>query len=198
VDTQWELSLPAAANPFDYSAIADVLVRVDYTALDDADYRAFLVRRLNTQRTVGSDCVVSLARDFPDQWYELNNPDPIDPDPSVTINVAASAFPHGLEQLSTTAVAIGLTPASSPLPEARVTLRRTISDATAGGDTDTAGGIASTRRGAAAWSPLTGVDPTGDWQLALRTTGGDPYAVGQLSDLVMIVSWRGDAPAWPD
>jgi len=79
----------------------------------------------------------NLARDFPDQWYELNNPDPIDPDPSVTINLAASAFPHGLEQLSTTAVAIGLTPASSPLPEARVTLRRTISDATAGGDTDT-------------------------------------------------------------
>src|SRR5215475_13175819 len=35
VDTNWELQLPRAANPFYYRSIADVLFTVEYTALDD-------------------------------------------------------------------------------------------------------------------------------------------------------------------
>jgi hypothetical protein len=33
VDTMWELQPPPAANPFDFSTIADVLITIDYTAL---------------------------------------------------------------------------------------------------------------------------------------------------------------------
>ena len=35
VDTTWSLSLPPAANPFDFSSITDVMLTIDYTALAD-------------------------------------------------------------------------------------------------------------------------------------------------------------------
>ena len=33
VDSTWELQLPPAANPFDFSSIVDVLFTIEYTAL---------------------------------------------------------------------------------------------------------------------------------------------------------------------
>ena len=39
VDTVWQLALPKAANPFDYRTIADVLLTIEYTALDSPDHR---------------------------------------------------------------------------------------------------------------------------------------------------------------
>jgi hypothetical protein len=198
VDTQWQFTLPLAANPFDFDGVADILLRIDYTALDDADYRALLVHRFNTHREARSDCVFNLARDFPDQWYELNNPDPVGGHAAVTLTLARNAFPFALEQLATTAVAVGLSTRSpEPLPEARVTLHRSIGGTTVGGAADTTAAVASTRRGASTWAPLSGVDPTGDWQLELRSTDGSAFPTEQLDDLVMIISWRGDGPAWP-
>ena len=53
-----------------------MLLTIDYTALLDLDYQAQVIRRLNADRTRSADRVFSLSRDFPDQWYALNNPDP--------------------------------------------------------------------------------------------------------------------------
>ena len=50
VDTTWELRLPKPANPFDFRTIADVLVTIDYTALDSPDYRPQVVRELDQTR----------------------------------------------------------------------------------------------------------------------------------------------------
>jgi hypothetical protein len=66
------LARDGAANPFDFGSIADVLVTVDYTALDDVDLRARVVAGLD-RRMAGSRAL-SLRHDFPDAWYELNNP----------------------------------------------------------------------------------------------------------------------------
>ena len=45
VDTQWEFRLPKPANPFDYSTIADILITIEYTALDSYDYRKQVISR---------------------------------------------------------------------------------------------------------------------------------------------------------
>jgi hypothetical protein len=44
VDTTWELRMPKAANQFDYSTIADVLVTIEYTALNSFDYREQVIQ----------------------------------------------------------------------------------------------------------------------------------------------------------
>ena len=44
VDTSWELRMPKASNPLDYDNIADVLVTIEYTALDSPDYRQQVIQ----------------------------------------------------------------------------------------------------------------------------------------------------------
>ncbi|MGN9909000.1 hypothetical protein ACTMTJ_15760 [Phytohabitans sp. LJ34] len=192
VDTTWELQLPRAANPFDYSTIADVLITIDYTALHDEGYRGQVVTRLNANRERGSDRVFSLANDFPDQWYDLNNP----PDPasrSVTLDLRAVDFPLDIEDLVTAAVAVRLA-SGEPVPATVVSLRR----GTAGGDATTTDGIASTRRGnAAGWTSLYGTSPAGEWRLAFGADAAGLFTGGRLDDITLVVSWTGRGPAWP-
>jgi len=200
VDTQWQFSLPQAANPFDYSSIADLLVQIDYTALADADYGTLVTRQLNANLDRSSDCVFSLARDFPDQWYELNNPDPAAADGrATTLSLARNDFPMALQGLLTTQVALGLSiSGTSPPPQVQVSVTRTAEGATIGGAAGTdSTGVASTRRSAPAWSSLQEIDPTGSWRISLDASADPLFASGQLNDLLFIISWRGRAPAWP-
>jgi len=73
VDTVWRFDLPKAANSFDYSTIADVLLTLEYTALNSFDYRQQVIQTLDPQLSL--DRSFSFSQQFPDQWYDLNNPD---------------------------------------------------------------------------------------------------------------------------
>jgi hypothetical protein len=190
VDTTWELRLPKAANPLDYTSIVDVLFTIEYTALTDDDYRRQVVTRLNAERDRGADRVFSLAQDFPDAWYDLNNP----ADPArreVTVTLRDLDFPLGIDTLGTSAVAVRLVGAD-PVPDTTVTLHRD----TAGGEALATAAVASTRRGAAAWLPLVGPSPAGDWQLGFKPDADPLFESGGLDDVVLVVSWTGHAPAW--
>jgi hypothetical protein len=191
VDTTWELELPPAANPFDFASIVDVLFTIEYTALSDDGYRSQLTTQLNRNRQRGSDCVFSLSRDFPDQWYDLNNP--ADPTArSVTITLRDVDFPVGISGLATTAVAVGLSGPGATTPTT-VSLQR----GTDGGAATTSNGIASTRRGnAASWAPLYGSSPVGDWQLSFGADAAAQFQPGQLDDIVLVISWTGQSPLW--
>ena len=68
----WEFVMPKAANQFDYGSIADLVITLDYTALDSPDYRQQVIQRLG--RSMSADRAYSLRQDFADAWYELNNP----------------------------------------------------------------------------------------------------------------------------
>ena len=61
VDTVWQLALPKAANPFDYRTIADVLLTIEYTALDSPEYRQNVIRSLDrpSAATARSACATS-------------------------------------------------------------------------------------------------------------------------------------------
>ena len=68
---------------------------------------------------------------------------------------------------------------------------------TAGGAATTTGGIASTRRGnAASWSALYGATPAGDWRLSFDASAAALFEAGALDDILLVVSWAGQAPAW--
>jgi len=191
VATTWQFSLPKAANPFDYASIADVLITIEHTALYDDAYRSQVVGRLNAARARGADCVFSLARDFPDQWYALNNPDPA-VGRAVTLSLTTADFPPNLEGLLTGQIAVQLTGAS-PVPATVVSLIR----GAVGGTATTTDGIAGTRRGnAPAWVPLCGSSPVGDWRLSF-SAAADPMFNAGLTDILLIISWTGQAPAWP-
>jgi hypothetical protein len=190
VDTTWELRLPRPANPIDFSSIVDVLFNVEYTALTDDDYRRQVVTGLNADRDRGADRVFSLAQDFPDAWYDLNNP----ANPTrrqVTLTLRELDFPLGVDNLGTAAVTVRLV-GKDTVPDTTVTLHR----GAGGGEALATGGLAGTRRGAAAWLPLVGPAPTGDWQLGFAADADPLFASGSLEDVVLAVSWTGRSPAW--
>jgi GH15 family glucan-1,4-alpha-glucosidase len=193
VDTTWSLSLPPAANPFDYSSIADVLLSIDYTALSDSGYHDQVIRGLNANRDRSADCLFSLASSYPDQWYQLNNPDDPTQPRSVTINLRNLDFPINIRGLSTSAITLQLVPANgTELTPVAVTLSHNNQSGQATTDST---GLVGTRRGAADWIPLFGA-PTGDWQLTLDPAGGALLDSGAITDVLLDITWTGQSPAW--
>jgi hypothetical protein len=199
VDTTWELSLPPTANPFDFRTISDVLLTIDYTALLDWDYRAQVIRHLNANATRAADRVYSLARDFPDQWYALNNPDPLTRLRTATLPLSMSDFPPNLvdQSLTTTEIAVMLSGGSTLAQGVNVILGREATVVRPGIPTDPTGTV-STRRGAGSWSKqLTGSPPVAGWSLEFDQTAEPLFTSGNLTDILLVISWTGQAPPWP-
>ena len=97
VDTNWELQLPKAANPFDYRTIADVLFTVEYTALQSFTYRQQVIQQLDD--TVSAERAFSLRDQFADQWYDLHNPEQTTTPMVVRFTTARQDFPPNLDDL---------------------------------------------------------------------------------------------------
>jgi hypothetical protein len=93
VETQWTLEMPRAFNRFDFGTIADVLLQIEYTALEDRGYRADVLAALPARETVDSSFDLGFA--FPDGWYQVKNPRPADPpaDRSFEARLPRSFFP---------------------------------------------------------------------------------------------------------
>ena len=208
VDATWQLTMPRAANPLDYASIADVLVTIDYTALDSVDLRARVVTGLDRHQTGAR--ALSLRHDFPDAWYDLNNPELIE-DPArqmvVTLETTAGDFPPNLEDIrigdvamlvSRAAAAAGEVPVAGLTYDAQgLTVRS--------GSMTTTSGIVGVRRGnAAGLNPAIGRTPVASWTLSFNF--GDPpadaalrsrFARDEIDDILLVISFRGTTPAWP-
>lgn len=197
VDTTWELQLPKAANPFDYSTISDVQLTIDYTALSSFGYRAQVIDALNSARTRSGDRAFALRRDFPDAWYQLFNPPAEAASRSISITLDETDTPSNLTTVTVAQVALYLVPASTaadPFPPVTAEL----SHLGAGGSAQLTEGLASTRRGnAPQWLTLAGTDVTGEWRLTLPLDGGLGWDDGAIADVLLVVGYVGQAPAWP-
>ena len=106
VDTTWQFDLPKAANLFDFSTIADVLVTIDYTALDSPDYRVQVLRELDQTRE--GQRGFSLRQEFSDAWWDLNNPGQIDTPMQVSFTTRRTDFPPNLDQITIDHIAVSL------------------------------------------------------------------------------------------
>jgi hypothetical protein len=89
--------MPRAANPFDYATIADVLVTIDYSALDSTDYRPQVLQTL--ARPLSADRPFSFRNQLADAWYDFHNPDQSATPMSVLFSVTPDDFPPNLDDL---------------------------------------------------------------------------------------------------
>lgn len=69
VESRWEFKMPRFSNRMDFNQIADVLIEVEYTAMDSFQYRYQVLQELDN--TLYFNRGFSFKNDFPDQWYEL-------------------------------------------------------------------------------------------------------------------------------
>lgn len=198
VDTTWELQMPRASNPFDFSTIADVLLTIEYTALHSFDYQQEVIRRLD--RTVQADRAFSLRQHFPDQWYDLHNPAQTSAPMTVSLRTLPMDFPPNIEELTIAEVVLAFTRADGATFEIEVEqLNLTPAGGTvvAGGGATSIDGVISTRRGT--WTALAGRSPIGTWTLKLPNTPQaiDRFAHEEIEDVLLLISYRGLLPAWP-
>jgi len=204
VDTTWEFRLPKASNLFDYRTLADVLITIEYTALDSFDYREKILQELD--RRVSADRAFSFRQQFPDAWYDLNNPDHATP-PAMTVNFKTTRddFPPNLEDetLSIQHVVLYFARANGKSFEVRVThLRFTEqgSAAAVGGGANSIDGVISTRRGnASSWLEIIGKAPFGEWELSLPNTDEvkKRFKNEEIEDILFVITYSGQTPKWP-
>jgi hypothetical protein len=206
VETDWAFEMPLAANRFDYSTIADILITIEYTAFRHDDYRREVIARLG--RTFTAERPFSLRTEFLDQWYDLHHPELVDPpnQPMVVIfNTVRDDFPPNLASLATEQLTVYFARAGGSVSEVAVTRLEFTEEGSAvsiGGAATTVGGIISTRQGSgASLSGIIGESPVGTWTLALTDPTVAPRFHGDsnpdlIEDILLVVSYSGQTPDW--
>lgn len=205
VAMSWEFSMPKAANQLDYSAIADVLITLEYTALHDPDYRQQVIQSLKP--TISADRPYSLRSEFADQWYDLHNPGQTSTPMVVRFATAREDFPPNVDALKIQHVLLYFVCADVAAVEVVVShLHYTEAGepGAVGGSATAIDGIISTRRGnAGSWSAIIGKSPIGEWELALpdtdiiRSRFGDGSSQQTIDDILLVVTYSGRTPEWP-
>lgn len=203
VDAVWRLELPRAANPFDFQQIADVLLTLDYTAIDSPEYRHKVVADLD--RSTSGDRLFSLRNQFPDQWFDLVNAQTVE-DPAqrmrVELPLRREDFPAHVQDLSLQHLSLLCVRKDGLREELAI---ESLALAGAGGRVESAGevhtisGMASTRRPSGApWLPFIGRDPVGTWALQLPDTPQVRrwFDEEQVEDLVLVTTVAAQTPAW--
>jgi len=215
VDTTWELRLPKPANQIDYGAIADVLITIDYTALDSADHRQRVLRQLDPR--FRADRPFSFRRDFADAWYDLHHPELVADAEQMVVrfHTEREDFPPNLDGLRVDHLVLAFAGVDGDtVPVERVALQFTPD-----GDPNAVADVAqpvhgkvTTRSGA--WNAfLGGLLPVGEWVVSLRPADNDPQRQQKLDtlaawfksekkgeqcqDILFVVTYSGRSPAWP-
>jgi hypothetical protein len=203
VDTTWEFRMPQASNPFDFSTIADVLITMEYTALDSFDYRQQIVQQL--ERAFTADRAFSFRTSFANAWYDLHNPEQQVEAKQMVVNfeTVAEDFPPNLENLTIQHLVLYFARKNGVIFEISVThllFTEQGSKQADGGDAISSDGVISTRRGnASSWKKMIGKHPFGKWELALPNTKDmkDRFKNEEIEDILFVISYSGLTPVWP-
>ncbi|HEX8905876.1 MAG TPA: hypothetical protein VF771_13580, partial [Longimicrobiaceae bacterium] len=200
VDTTWTMEMPKAANPFDFGTIADVMLTIEYTALQSADYRQQVVRTLDAG--VSGQRGISFRDQYPDQWYELGN-GAAGSTPTVQFGVPRELFPANVEGLRVESLMLYFVPKNGTPVQAGAADLRFPSAVNGGapvmqsaGPATAVEGVISTRR--SRWSSVVGTTPVcGTWSLTLDAATAALVRSGDIQDLALVIGYAGQTPAWP-
>ena len=201
VDSTWEFRMPKAANQFDYRTIADVLITIEYTALNSFDYRQQVIQTLNPN--LSADRPISFRNQLADQWYDLHNPDQTNSPMKVKFETFREDFPPNIERIKIQQVMLYLVCARHKTFELPTTeLRFTDQDkqGTVGGSATPIDGVISTRRGnGGSWSTMIGKSPVGEWELTLPNTEEmiNRFKDEEIEDILLVITYSGRTPEWP-
>jgi len=204
VDTAWELRMPKPSNLFDYRTIADVLMTIEYTALDSYDYRQQVIRELDT--SISADRPFSFRHQFPDAWYDLHNPDQTATPMTVRFRIRREDFPPNIEDLRIQQILLYFSCDTETLADIDVGLRMTQNGIAIPGENEAAlaapvEGVISTRRGnAGGWMIFLGKEPEGEWKLSLPDTPETRalFQEERIEDMLFVVTYSGQTPEWPE
>lgn len=201
--TGWVFSLPRAANMVNYSTIADVLLTIEYTALESAIFRSQVIQQLD--RTASGERPFSFRYQFADCWYDLSNPELLanDRQMRVTFDTRQSDFPPNVTDLRIEHVSLyfvcqdGFT---DPIEVENLLFTEAGHAGQVGGAATTTDGLISTRASnGGSWLAMQGKEPVGRWELKLPNTAvaKDCFKSEKVKDVLFVITFSGTTPAWP-
>ncbi len=209
VDTLWEFQMPRAANPFDFRTVADVLVTIEYTALNSFEYRQQVIKTLDPK--ISGERSFSFMNQFSDAWYDLHNPEQSATPMTVKFKTWREDFPANLDDPRIEHVLLffsravdesaGETPFEVEVKNLQFTfLNEKGEKITVGGGATSIDGVISTRRGNGdSWRSMIGKAPVGEWELELPNTIDVKgwFKDEKIEDILLVITYGGRTPAWP-
>jgi peptidoglycan hydrolase-like protein with peptidoglycan-binding domain len=205
VDTSWEFIMPRASNQFDFSTISDVLLSIDYTALDSQNYRARVIQELD--QNVSADCAYSFRQQFADAWYYLNNPNQSPTPMVVQFQTETQDFPPNIEELTIQQLVMYFAPVDDSDLPVQPTAVLTFAGIDSYGNPESPQGtetaienFISTRRtnDPTGWTQMIGMQVSGTWTLDLSDQEtSDLFQNNQIQDILFVITYKGLLPAWP-
>jgi len=203
VDTLWEFRMPRAANAFDYTTIADIILTIEYTALDSYDYRQQVLEALPNR--LSGDRPYSFRHQFADAWYDLHNPEQSERRMEVSFRTERSDFPPNLDNVTIQQILLYFACEDELINELEMELTFKADNgagAALGGKTTPVDGIISTRRSnGSAWMMIAGQPISGLWTLKLpedeprlRTL----FQEEKIEDILFAITFSGITPEWPE
>jgi hypothetical protein len=189
VDTSWEFRMPKAANRFDYNTIADVLITIEYTALNSYDYRQQVIRELDT--SISAVRPFSFKNQFADAWYDLHNPDRTETPMTVRFHTRREDFPPNIEinKIDNRKLLLYFARHSGETFELEGTLTFT-----PGGEKKSF----QTVDGAISIDMSTDT-VAGEWELTLLNTQQvkERFEKEEIEDILFVITYSGHTPEWP-
>jgi hypothetical protein len=207
VDTDWEFRMPKASNQFDYRSIADVLLTIEYSALDSYDYRQQVLQDLDSR--FSADRPFSFRHQFADQWWDLHNPEQSAMPMTVRFETRREDFPPNLQGLRIQHVVLYFARSAHASPDTPEDLRIPVTHlhfteqgttGAVGGGATSIEGLISTRRGnAGSWASMMGKSPIGVWELTLPNAADmqDLFKHEEIEDILLVITYAGRTPEWP-
>ncbi len=183
---------------YDGASFAGLPYAIDYTALDDWDYRHQVIQQIDTK--VSGDRPFSFRHQFADAWYDLNNPPKNGDSVTVHFRTRRADFPPNLERLQIDQVLLYFARASGADFEVEATLKFRPEGGLAdlGGVATSVDGVISTRRGnAGSWTLLVGKSVAGDWTLTLPADVKERFENEKIEDILFVITFGGRTPEWP-
>ena len=200
VETNWILSMPQAANAFDFDTIADVMLEMEYTALQSPTYRDAVIERLGTEES--ADRAYSVRIQAPDEWYHLHHPREDRPLKAELV-VQDRDFPASISSLRVQHLTLDLIwEKDVPQVELDVTLKFTAADGNvfSAPPITTLNGLIRTRNSTApAWSQVfRDVSPLGRWSIEFENSAEvrNLFSENRLQDIMFVISFVGQRADW--
>ena len=153
---------------------------------------------------VSVDRPFSFRLQFPDQWYDLHNPDQTPKPMTMRFATTRGDFVPNIENLRVRQLVLYFAPATAKpveVRDVRLLFTRQGDDTPAGGSADSIDGIISTRRpNGANWVTITGTKPPiGEWELSLPNddTTKSFFKNEDIQDILFVITYSGRTPEWP-
>lgn len=199
VDTTWEFRMEKAANPFDYNTLADVLITIDYEALNSFTYRAQVINELNN--TIESDLALSFKNNLPDQWYDLANSNNTTSPTRVKFETVEGMLPANASNAKIDQISMffdyDTDDNSINIDNVKLELDQGTQANALGGVVNPNEGIASTRTGSAApWVVFIGSDVAQKWAFELNATVCNYIKDEKVNDIILVISYKADTPSY--